>query len=80
MAPPVGPASVGHRCGVPPAVRAQHVSALSPLELVAIIFWQGFSPLELVAAPLEVGGHPTCTSCYVGWPSALEVLCVRTSQ
>ena len=71
VAPPVGPASVGHRCGVPPAVRAQYVAALSPLELVAIIFWQVFSPLELADEFLEVGGHPNCPFFHVGRLSAL---------
>ena len=66
VAPPVGPARVGHGCGVPPAaVWAQQVAAPAPLELVAVLRWQGFAPLELAAAPLEAGGHPTFPS--LGW-------------
>ena len=30
-----------------------------------------FAPLELAAAPLEVGGHPTCPFRYVRGPSDL---------
>ena len=53
VAPPVGPARVGHRCSVPPdAVQAQQVAAPATLDLVAVLRWQGFAPLELVAAPL----------------------------
>ena len=64
VALPVGLAHVGHGCGVPPAaVREYQVAAPAPLELVAVLHWQGFAPLELSAAPLEVGGHPTCPSC-----------------
>ena len=62
VAPPVGPARVGHGCGVPPAVRAHQGATPSPLELVAVLRWQGFAPLELAAATLEAGGHPTCPS------------------
>ena len=62
---------VGHRCGGPPAVRAYQVAAPAPLELVGSLCWNVFSPLELAAAPLEVGGHPTCTFCHVGGMSAL---------
>ena len=68
---PVGVPCVGHRCGGPPAVRAYQVAAPAPLELVGFLGWQCFSPLELVEAPLEVGGHPTCPFCYVGGTSAL---------
>ena len=70
VAPPVGMACVGHRCGGPPAVRAYQVAAPAPLELVAFLL-AGFLPLELAAAPLELGGHPTFPFCYVGGPSAL---------
>ena len=41
-----------------PAVRAYQVAAQAPLEIVGFLGWQGFAPLELAAAPLEVGGHP----------------------
>ena len=58
----LGPAHVGHGCGVPPSVRAQQVAAPAPLELVSVLRWQGFAPLEMAAAPLEVGGHTTCPS------------------
>ena len=71
VAPPVGGTCVGHGCGGPPAVRAYQVAAQAPLELVGFICWQSFSPLELAAAPLEVGVHPTCTFCHVGGLSAL---------
>ena len=63
VAQPVGPARAGHGYGVPPAVQAQQVAALAPLELVTFLHWKSFAPLELVAAPLEVGGHLTCPSC-----------------
>ena len=66
VAPPVGAACVGHRCGGPPVVRAYQVGAPAPLDLVVFLCWQGFAPLELAAAPLEVGGHPTCPFCHVG--------------
>ena len=36
------------------------------MELVAFLCWQGFAPLELAAAPLEVCNHPTCPFRYVG--------------
>ena len=62
VAPPVVPALVGHWCSVPPALRENQVASPSPLDLVAVLRWQGFSPLELVASSLEVDGHPTCPS------------------
>ena len=66
-----GPARVRHGCGGPPAVRAYQVVAPAPLDIVAFLCLQVFAPLELEAAPLEVGGHPTCNFCYVGGASAL---------
>ena len=66
VAPSVGSAFVGHGCGGPPAVRAYQVAAPAPLELVGFLCWQGFAPLELAAAPLEVSGHSTCIFCQVG--------------
>ena len=71
VAPLVGPACVGNGCGVPPAVREYQVAAPSPLELVAFLCWQGFAPLELADALLEVGSNPNCTFRYVGGTSAL---------
>ena len=64
--PPVVPDCVGHGCGGPPAVRSQQVAAPAPLDLVAFLCWQGFVPLELSAAPLEVIDHPTCPFFHVG--------------
>ena len=72
VAPPVGPACVRHGCGGPRAVQAYQVAAPALLELVAFICWQVFSPLELAAAPLDLGGHPACPFRYVGGPSALD--------
>ena len=63
VAPPMGPVRVGHGCGVPPAVRSQQVAAPETLELVAVLRWQGFAPLDMAAAPLELGSHTTCPSC-----------------
>ena len=69
--PPVGATCVGHGCGGSPSLRAYQVAAPAPLELVGSLCWQVFSPLELAAAPLEVGGHPTCPFCHVWGLSAL---------
>ena len=69
--PSVGATCVGHGCGGPPAVRAYQFAAQAPLEIVGFLGWQGFAPLELAAAPLEVGGHPTCPSCHFWGPSDL---------
>ena len=71
VAPPVGETCVRHGCGGPPAVRAYQVAAQAPLDIVGFLGWQGFEPLELAAAPLEVGGHPTCTFCHIWGTSAL---------
>ena len=65
-APTVWAACVGHGCGGPPVVREYQVGEPSPLELVGFLCWQGFAHLELAAAPLEVGGHPTCTFFMLG--------------
>ena len=45
VAPPVGKARVGHGRGLPLDVQAQQVAVPSPLELVAVLHWQGFAPL-----------------------------------
>ena len=58
--PPVGATCVGQGCGGPPAVRAYQVAAQAPLDIVGFLGWQGFAPLELAAATLEVGVHTTC--------------------
>ena len=71
MVPWVAPAFVGHGCGGPQSVRAKQVAAPAPLELVGFPCWHYFSPLELAAAPLEVGGHPNFPFCHVGGISAL---------
>ena len=71
VAPPVGAACVRHGCGGPPAVRAYQIAALAPLEIVGFLCWQGFAPLELADAPLEVSGHPTCPFCHFWGLSAL---------
>ena len=69
--PPMRATCVGHGCGGPPAVRAYQVASQAPLEIVGFLGWQGFVPLELAAAPLEVGGHPTCPLVISGGPSDL---------
>ena len=43
----------------------------APLEIVGFLGWQGFAPLELTAAPLEVGDRPTCPYCHFCGPSDL---------
>ena len=67
----MGPACVRHGCSGPPAVQAYQVASPAPLELVGFLCWQGFAPLELDAAPLEVGGYPTCPFSHVGGVSAI---------
>ena len=71
VVPPVGSACVGNKCGGTPDVWAYQVAAPVPLELVDFLCWQGFLPLELSAALLEVGGHPTFTFRYVWGASSL---------
>ena len=57
VALPVGTACVGHWCSVTPAMRAHQVVAPAPLELVVVLHWQGFAPLELAATTLEFGNE-----------------------